>query len=222
MHGWRHWLPGSKRCSRYEGLGCANDVVAGLVLTTMLVPVGVAYAEASGVPDLWALRHNRPTAGLCAVRTQSHFGAGSRPRSQPSFSPLSCRSRVAIRCAPLLLASCWRYRFGSRMHHGRCSAPGLRHGTSSKPIRYGYMNGIALTVLISQLPKLLGFSVDAEVAAAGNLGAIAQAVSDRKANWTTFMVGAATLATILLLKGSKRLAGIFDRGHRRDRCGCRL
>ena len=27
----------------------------------------------------------------------------------------------------------------------------------SKPIRYGYMNGIALTVLISQLPKLLGF-----------------------------------------------------------------
>ena len=32
----------------------------------------------------------------------------------------------------------------------------------SKPIRYGYMNGIALTVLISQLPKLFGFSIDAE------------------------------------------------------------
>ena len=32
----------------------------------------------------------------------------------------------------------------------------------SKPIRYGYMNGIALTVLLSQIPKLLGFSVDAE------------------------------------------------------------
>src|SRR5947207_9892885 len=31
----------------------------------------------------------------------------------------------------------------------------------SKPIRYGYMNGIALTVLISQLPKLFGFSIDA-------------------------------------------------------------
>ncbi len=30
----------------------------------------------------------------------------------------------------------------------------------SKPIRYGYMNGIALTVLISQLPKLFGFSID--------------------------------------------------------------
>ena len=32
----------------------------------------------------------------------------------------------------------------------------------SKPIRYGYMNGIALTVLISQLPKLFGFSIENE------------------------------------------------------------
>ena len=32
----------------------------------------------------------------------------------------------------------------------------------SKPIRYGYMNGIALTVLISQLPKLFGFSIESD------------------------------------------------------------
>jgi MFS superfamily sulfate permease-like transporter len=32
----------------------------------------------------------------------------------------------------------------------------------SKPIRYGYMNGIALTVLISQLPELFGFSIDTD------------------------------------------------------------
>jgi MFS superfamily sulfate permease-like transporter len=32
----------------------------------------------------------------------------------------------------------------------------------SNPLRYGYMNGIALTVLLSQLPKIFGFSVDAE------------------------------------------------------------
>ncbi len=36
----------------------------------------------------------------------------------------------------------------------------------SKPIRYGYMNGIALTVLISQLPKLFGFSIESDWAAA--------------------------------------------------------
>jgi hypothetical protein len=30
----------------------------------------------------------------------------------------------------------------------------------SKPIRYGYMNGIALAVLIAQMPKLLGFKIE--------------------------------------------------------------
>jgi MFS superfamily sulfate permease-like transporter len=78
----------------------------------------------------------------------------------------------------------------------------------SKPIRYGYMNGIALTVLISQLPKLFGFSVDAE-GPLRSLWAISKALLDGKANWITFVVGATTLATILLLKGSKRLSGIL-------------
>src|SRR6516164_7798151 len=32
----------------------------------------------------------------------------------------------------------------------------------SKPIRYGYMNGIALAVVISQLPKVFGFSIDGD------------------------------------------------------------
>src|SRR6516162_7317302 len=32
----------------------------------------------------------------------------------------------------------------------------------SKPIRYGYMNGIALAVVISQLPKVFGFSIDVD------------------------------------------------------------
>jgi len=78
----------------------------------------------------------------------------------------------------------------------------------SKPIRYGYMNGIALTVLISQLPKLFGFSIDG-VGPVKDLWAIASAVLHGMANWTTFAVGAATLAVILLLKGSKRVPGIL-------------
>ena len=32
-----------------------NDIIAGIVLTTMLVPVGIAYAEASGVPGVYGL-----------------------------------------------------------------------------------------------------------------------------------------------------------------------
>ena len=77
----------------------------------------------------------------------------------------------------------------------------------SKPIRYGYMNGIALTVLISQLPKVFGFSIEGD-GPLRKLWAIAEAVLDGKVNWTAFAVGAGTLAVILLLKNSKRVPGI--------------
>jgi high affinity sulfate transporter 1 len=78
----------------------------------------------------------------------------------------------------------------------------------SKPIRYGYMNGIALTVLISQLPKIFGFSVEDD-GPLRKLFAIATAVLDGSTNWTAFMVGAGTLAVILLLKNQKRVPGIL-------------
>ncbi len=78
----------------------------------------------------------------------------------------------------------------------------------SKPIRYGYMNGIALTVLISQLPKLFGF----KISSAGplrDLWSIAGAIASGKVNWVEFALGAATLAVILLVKSRKRFPGIL-------------
>ena len=78
----------------------------------------------------------------------------------------------------------------------------------SKPIRYGYMNGIALTVLISQLPKLFGFSIDG-VGPLRDLVKIAKSVLGGQVNWTAFAVGAVTLAVILLLKPYKRVPGIL-------------
>jgi len=78
----------------------------------------------------------------------------------------------------------------------------------SKPIRYGYMNGIALTVLISQLPKLFGFSIDS-VGPLRDFLQIAQSVLGGRANWMAFAVGAGTLAAILLLKRWKRIPGLL-------------
>jgi MFS superfamily sulfate permease-like transporter len=77
----------------------------------------------------------------------------------------------------------------------------------SKPIRYGYMNGIALTVLISQLPKLFGIKVDSEGPCA-TFGLGPGAVR-RPGHWPSFVVGAGSLALILLLKPFKRLPGIL-------------
>src|SRR5678815_2233722 len=55
MKGWTRWLPGLQTLRSYEAGWLPNDVVAGLVLTTMLVPVGIAYAVAAGVPGIYGL-----------------------------------------------------------------------------------------------------------------------------------------------------------------------
>ena len=78
----------------------------------------------------------------------------------------------------------------------------------SKPIRYGYMNGIALTVLISQLPKLFGFSIES-AGPLRDLGQIVRVGVDGQVNWIAFAVGASTLTAILLLKRCKRFPDIL-------------
>jgi MFS superfamily sulfate permease-like transporter len=70
------------------------------------------------------------------------------------------------------------------------------------------MNGIALTVLISQLPKFFGFGID-DSGPLRELWAIGSAILDGKANWAAFSVGAGTLAAILLLKSHIRFPGIL-------------
>ena len=54
-NGLKRWLPGLQVLRNYQAEWLPRDVMAGLVLTTMLVPVGIAYATASGVPGIYGL-----------------------------------------------------------------------------------------------------------------------------------------------------------------------
>src|SRR5689334_25010890 len=49
------WLPGLQTLREYQSSWLMHDVMAGVVLATMLVPVGIAYAVASGVPGIYGL-----------------------------------------------------------------------------------------------------------------------------------------------------------------------
>src|SRR6476661_1805901 len=55
VNGWKQWLPGLQTFTNYKLSWLTSDLTAGLVLTTMLIPVGIAYAEASGVPGICGL-----------------------------------------------------------------------------------------------------------------------------------------------------------------------
>ena len=209
MNGWKRWLPGVQILSRYEASWLPNDLVAGLVLTTMLVPVGIAYAVASGVPGIYGLY-----ATIVPMLAYALFGPSRILVLGPDSS-----------LAPVILAVVLPLSGGDPMRAVAIASMmavvsglvcmligvmrlGFVTDLLSKPIRYGYMNGIALTVLISQIPKLLGFSVDS----AGPLRDIAQIIESVLAgqvNWIAFAVGAGTLAAILLLKPFKRIPGIL-------------
>ncbi|KLN57768.1 SulP family inorganic anion transporter [Variovorax paradoxus] len=207
--GWSRWLPGLRALRGYQMAWLRHDIVAGLVLTTMLVPVGIAYAQASGVPGIYGLY-----ATIVALLAYAVFGPSRILVLGPDSSLAAVILAVVLPLSggdphrAVALAGMMAIVSGAVCILAGVARLGFVTELLSKPIRYGYMNGIALTVLISQLPKLFGFSIEGG-GPLGNLKAIATAVMDGKTNWTAFMVGAGTLAVILLLKGRKRLPGIL-------------
>jgi MFS superfamily sulfate permease-like transporter len=78
----------------------------------------------------------------------------------------------------------------------------------SKPIRYGYMNGIALTVLFSQLPALFGFTVKGEGLLIESQSFLAGLLAG-KTNGVSLALGGGTLLLIGLLRHSKRVPGVL-------------
>ncbi|MBK3802224.1 sulfate permease [Azospirillum brasilense] len=207
--GWMRWLPGLLTLRHYQPSWLVHDVVAGLVLTTMLVPVGIAYAVASGVPGIYGLY-----ATIVPLVAYALFGPSRILVLGPDSSLAAIILGIVLPLSvgdpqrAIALASMMAVVSGLLCMLAGLAKLGFITELLSKPIRYGYMNGIALTVLISQLPKLFGFSIESD-GPLRNLAAIAEAILDGKTNWTAFAVGGGTLAVILLLKNYKRVPGIL-------------
>jgi len=207
--GWMRWLPGLKILLAYQPSWLRHDIFAGLVLTAMLVPVGIAYATASGLPGICGLY-----ATIVPLLAYAIFG----PSRILVLGPDSALAPLILAVVlPLSAGDTTRaVALGGVMAIGSglvCMVAGLaRLGfvteLLSKPIRYGYMNGIALTVILSQLPKLLGFSIDAQGPLRQILALIEQVLAGRT-NPVVFAVGAGTLALILSLKRFLRVPGIL-------------
>jgi high affinity sulfate transporter 1 len=209
MKQWVHWLPGIDTLRRYKAAWLPHDIFAGLVLATMMVPVGIAYATASGLPGIYGLY-----ATIIPLLAYALFGPSRILVLGPDSAlaavilgvvvPLSGGDplRAATLAAMMAIVS------GTVCILAGFARLGFVTELLSKPIRYGYMNGIALTVLISQLPKLFGFSIESK-GPLRSLWEIASAILEGRTNWVAFGVGLGTLMVILLLQDYKRLPGIL-------------
>jgi len=203
------WLPGLHVLQHYNRAWLRHDIVAGLVLTTMLVPVGIAYAAASGLPGIYGLY-----ATIIPLLVYALVGPSRILVLGPDSSLAAVILAVVLPLSggdpmrAVALAGAMAIISGSVCIVAGLAKLGFVTELLSKPIRYGYMNGIALAVLLSQVPKLLGFSIESQ-GPLRDLWSIANGIVGGWVNWTAFLIGAGTLATILVLKRSKVVPGIL-------------
>jgi high affinity sulfate transporter 1 len=206
---WLRWLPGLLTLREYEPAWLRHDLFAGLVLTSMLVPVGIAYAEAAGVPGICGLYATIvPLLAYALVGPSRILVLGPDSSLAPLILAVVLPLSAGDTQRAVILAGTMAIVSGVVSVAAGAARLGFVTELLSKPIRYGYMNGIALTVLLSQIPKLLGFSVDAQ----GPLRqavAIVQQITAGRTNVAATALGASTLLVILLLKRHPRLPGIL-------------
>jgi high affinity sulfate transporter 1 len=175
----------------------------------VLVPVGIAYAVASGVPGICGLYAT--IAGLLAY---AMFGPSRILVLGPDSSLAALILAVVLPLSAgdpqraIALAGMMALVSGSLCVAAGVARLGFVTELLSKPIRYGYMNGIALTVIASQLPGLFGFKIGANglLAESWQFGL---ALLAGKTNLLALAIGTGTLVTILLLKRYPRVPGVL-------------
>src|SRR5215208_4206852 len=199
--GVRRWLPGLKVLQEYRREWLNQDIFAGLVLTAVLVPVGMAYAEAAGLPPIADLY-----ATLVPLIAYALFGPSRILVLGPDSSLAGIIAAVVLPLAAgdparaLALAGMLSIFTGLICLLAGILKLGFITDLLSKTVRYGYVNGIALTVILGQLPKLFGFSIDA-TGLIPEAQAFVDGVRNGQTNQTALLIGIASLVIIL---GCKR------------------
>jgi high affinity sulfate transporter 1 len=204
------WIPGYWVIAHYRRSWLARDVAAGLVLTALLVPAGMGYAQAAGLPEITGLY-----ATVGALLAYAVFGPSRILVLGPDSALAALIAAAVVGRAgddptrAMALGAVLAVSTG-----GLCIAAGvLRAGfltdLLSRPVRVGYMNGIALTVLVTQLPKLFGFSVKATDVGHGGVGFV-RALVDGRTEPVALAIGGGCLLVILLVrKVAPRVPGVL-------------
>ncbi|RVW10286.1 STAS domain-containing protein [Prescottella agglutinans] len=192
-------LPGIATALQYRREWLRPDITAGLVLTALLIPAGMGYAEAAGLPAYAGLYATIvPLLAYALVGPSRILVLG--PDS--SLAPLIAAAVLPLAAGgdpdrALTLAGVLAVLVGIILIIGGFLRLGFVMELLSKPIRLGYLNAIALIVVVGELPKLLGLSVD-ESGLLRETGAIVSAVVAGDADPVATAVGVGALAVIVV------------------------
>ncbi len=194
------WLPGVDVLRQYRRKWLWPDIRAGIVVTALLIPAGMGYAVAAGLP---------PETGLYATIVPLLAYAVFGPSRILVLGPDSALAPIiAASILPLALgddsravalAGLLAIMVGALLLLGGILRLGFVTDLLSKPIRVGYLNAVALLVIISQVPRLLGFTIDS-VSPLQDVAAIVEGVVAGEVQLLAMLFGVASLIVIVVLR----------------------
>jgi len=205
-----NFAPALRPAGPYGREGLRDDVTAGIILTALLVPAGMAYAEVSGLPVVSGL--HATIAGLVVyalVGPSRILVLGPDSSLAPIIGAAIIPLAAGDSAQALALAGLLAILVGLILIAGGLLRVGMVTDLLSKPIRVGYLNGIALVVIVGQLPKLFGFSVSGD-GLIDDFAGFVEGLGDGEVNTAAAVLGVSALVIILGLRWrSPRLPGLL-------------
>ena len=192
------WAPGVRVARTYRRSSLRPDLVAGAVLAAILVPQGMAYAQLAGLPEVTGLYTTIACLVGYALLGPSRvlvLGPDSSisPLILAAITPLLAGGDAA---RAVTLAGMLALLVGLTEIGLGVGKLGFVADLLSKEVQVGYMNGLGVTIIAGQLPKLFGFSTHAD-SFTGELRAFADGLKDTHVE--TLLVGVSVLALLLVL-----------------------
>ncbi|MFK5634377.1 MULTISPECIES: SulP family inorganic anion transporter [unclassified Ornithinimicrobium] len=162
-HGWARFLPGLQVLRSYERRWLRGDVLAGVTVAAYLVPQVLAYAEVAGLPPvtgLWAVLPGLLVYAVLGTSRQLSVGPESTTALMTAAGVAAILAAGAGSIGPADVAALLAIAVGLLCVLGFLFRLGFLAELLSKPVLVGYMAGIAVLMVVSQLDKIMGVEVE--------------------------------------------------------------
>jgi high affinity sulfate transporter 1 len=155
------FMPGLAALRGYDRAWLGRDVIAGISVAAIAVPIAIAYSQLAGVPSVHGLY-----ASILPLVAYALFGTSRQLIMAPDAATCAI---VAATLVPLAALESARYISLSMVLAvlagvfcviGGLAKLGFLTNFLARPILTGYLNGIAISIISGQLGKLFGFSVE--------------------------------------------------------------
>jgi high affinity sulfate transporter 1 len=198
--GLERWVPGLRTLREYRRGWLGSDLVAGLVLTALLVPVGMGYAQAAGLPPITGLY-----ATIVPLVAYAIFGPSRVMVLGPDSSLAAVIAAVILPLGgddpetAVALAGALAVITGLIILVAGIAKLGFVTELLSRPVQLGYLYGIAVTILVGQLPRLCGFSIEGR-GLVTEVRDVVEGIAGGRVNTASLAVGLTGIVVILVLR----------------------